>query len=77
MTEQEECTNGLIDYQFGCGTDSTCLENAPIVNTANPGIGVARATLGIAGDKAFVKMRDIFGRELPARSEKIKVAPYH
>lgn len=73
VTEQEECTNGLIDYQFGCGTDSTCLEGAPIVNTANPGIGVARATLGIAGDKAFVKMRDIFGRELPARSEKIKV----
>lgn len=73
MTEAEATTNGLIDYQFACGTDSTCLDGAPVVNASGEGIGVARTTLGAAGDKVFVKMRDIYGQELPVRSEKVKV----
>ena len=78
LTEQSEKTNGLIDYQFGCGTDSTCLDKAPMVNAENEGIGVVRSVLGIRGEKGekvFVKLRDIFSRELPVLSKEIKVSP--
>ena len=74
LTEQNEKTNGLIDYQFACGDDSTCLDKAPIINVENDGIGVAKATLGLSGSKVFVKMRDIYGNEPPVLTKTVKVS---
>lgn len=76
LTEQSEKTNVLIDYQIACGTDSTCLDGVPVVNTENEGIGRLRTVLGIRGEKGekvFVKLRDIYGRQLPVLSKEIKV----
>ena len=74
LTEQSEKTNGLIDYQFACGNDTTCLEQAPVINVENDGIGVAKATLGLSGSKVFVRMRDIYGNQPPVLTKTVKIS---
>ncbi len=60
---------GLVDAQFATGKDTTVLKDVEPTSAQRVVLGVK----GEKGEKVMVKLRDVFGYELPVMEQKLKI----